>query len=123
MSFPFLGAEFTFRQPDGTTLQVRGWGDQHRAVFETLDGYTVVRDPATGFYEYASVTDDGDEFRPTGLRPGMAVPEAAGLTAGARVNPRAARAQAMEGVGLPTPRWQRRREESRTALRTALRTG
>jgi M6 family metalloprotease-like protein len=53
----------------------------------------------------------------------MAAPESAGLTEGVRVNPSAARAQAMEGVGLPTPRWERRREESRTALRTALRSG
>jgi hypothetical protein len=44
MSFPFFGEEFTFTQPDGTRLAVRGWGDQHGAVFETLDGYTVTRD-------------------------------------------------------------------------------
>ncbi|HEU0078003.1 MAG TPA: M6 family metalloprotease domain-containing protein, partial [Longimicrobiaceae bacterium] len=119
MSFPFFGKEFTFRQPDGTRLQVRGWGDQHRAVFETLDGYTVMRDPATGFYEYAMVDDDRDELRPTGLRPGMAAPEAMGIEAGARVSHDAARAQAEAGVGLPTPRWQTRREESRAKARFA----
>jgi hypothetical protein len=47
MSTPFSGKEFTFTQPDGTALRVRGWGDQHHAVFETLNGYTVVEDPAT----------------------------------------------------------------------------
>jgi hypothetical protein len=44
MSFPFFSKEFTFTQPDGTQFQVRGWGDQHYAVFETLDGFTVVQD-------------------------------------------------------------------------------
>ncbi len=38
MATPFLGNIFIFTQPDGSTLRVRGWGDQHYAVFETLDG-------------------------------------------------------------------------------------
>ena len=41
MATPFTGQVFTFTQPDGSTLQVRGWGDRNYAVFETLDGYTV----------------------------------------------------------------------------------
>lgn len=41
MATTFLGQTFTFTQPDGRTLQVRGWGDQPYAVFETLDGYPV----------------------------------------------------------------------------------
>ena len=59
MSVPYFGKEFTFRQPDGTQLKVQGWGNQERAVFETLEGFTVVRDPITGFYQYASTTPDG----------------------------------------------------------------
>jgi len=58
MSVPFFGKPFSFTQPDGTRLDVHGWGDQHHAVFETLDGFTVVEDPVTGFYQYARV------FRP-----------------------------------------------------------
>ena len=46
MSFPFYDEDFTFTQPDGTQFRVRGWGDQHHAVFETLDGFTVVEDPS-----------------------------------------------------------------------------
>lgn len=61
MSHPFCGAEFTFRQPDGQELKVKGWGDQNRARFETLDGYTVVRNSRTGFFEYANLSRDGDE--------------------------------------------------------------
>jgi hypothetical protein len=29
---------FTFTRPDGTKIQLRGFGDQNDAVFETLDG-------------------------------------------------------------------------------------
>lgn len=50
MSTPFNGEEFTFTQPDGSALSVRGWGNQYHAVFETLNGYTVVENPATGYY-------------------------------------------------------------------------
>ena len=50
MSMPFHGEVFTFTNPDGSTLQVRGYGDQHYAVFETLDGYSVVKDPDSGFF-------------------------------------------------------------------------
>jgi hypothetical protein len=48
MSNPFYRKQFTFMQPDGTTLDVVGSGNQHSAVFQTPDGFTVVRDPATG---------------------------------------------------------------------------
>ena len=50
MAVPFSGKSFDFTQPDGSTIQLRGWGNQYYAVFETLDGYTVVRNPATGFF-------------------------------------------------------------------------
>ncbi len=43
MSFPFHSKEFTFTQPDGTQITVKGWGDQHYAVFETLDGRVVLK--------------------------------------------------------------------------------
>ena len=68
MPVPFLEKEFAFTQPDGTILRVRGWGNQNRAVFETLDGFTVVSDPVTGFYQYARVSDDGAYLLPTGYQ-------------------------------------------------------
>lgn len=51
MATPFSGETFSFTQPDGSSLAVRGWGDQHHALLETLAGYTVTvtRNPATGF--------------------------------------------------------------------------
>ena len=58
MLVPFFGKEFTFVQSDGTKFQVLGWGNEERAVFETLDGFTVVRDPATDFFQYANTRHD-----------------------------------------------------------------
>ena len=60
MPTPFNGQTFTFTQPDGSPIRLRGWGNQDYAVFETLDGYTVTRNAATGYYEVATLTpDDG----------------------------------------------------------------
>lgn len=123
MSFPFFGEEFTFTQPDGSHLAVRGWGDQNLAVFETLDGYTVTRDPVTGFYQYAAAEPDGAEFRPTGVRPGVADPRSLGLRPGTRLSRATARALAGVGVGLPRPHWETRRERAKAMNRGAARTG
>jgi hypothetical protein len=94
MSIPFFGKEFIFTQPDGTSLQVRGWGNQKRAVFETLEGFTVVKDPATGFYQYATINNDGNDLLPTGFQAGMVNPYNLGLTPKLRTN--------RIGAGTPT---------------------
>src|SRR5262245_37531160 len=120
MSTMFRGKEFTFTQPDGTSLTVKGWGDQHHAVFEALNGYTVVQDPVSGFYEYADVSPDGDELVPTGARPRLANAQTLGVARGVRVKPEAAKAKAMESAGLPpgTSRWEERRREFKRRLRS-----
>ena len=117
MSFPFFGEEFTFTQPDGGKLRVRGFGDQHHARFETLDGFTVVRNPESGFFEYAAVTPTGAALAPTGIRPGDVPAESIGLKPRLRPERRAARAAAAAGEGLPHTgsRWQQRRESARLA--------
>src|SRR5215510_5925611 len=79
MPTPFFSQVFTFTQPDGSPIQLRGWGDQHYAVFETLDGYTVTQNPATGYWEVARLTADGNALEPAsaagsrldGLRAGV----------------------------------------------------
>ncbi len=127
MSISFIGQTFTFTQPDGSTLQVRGWGDQHQAVFETLDGYTVIQNPATGFYELAQLSPDGNSLQP--------VPGAAAQPDGGRslVNPRlraaavAARAAGRQAASvLGTRRCDERRLErrqQRRAMRAAAADG
>lgn len=68
MPVPYDGQEFTFRNPDDTEIRVRAWGNQFTAAFETLDGYTVVQDPESGFFEYADLAAGGTAFAPSGVR-------------------------------------------------------
>ena len=122
MSLPFYGREFAFTQPDGTTLQVRGWGNQKRAVFETLDGFTVVRDPVTGFYQYAAISNDGNDLLPTGFQAEMVNPRNLGLTTRLRPNPisTGTPASMSSGLSLRMTRWETRREVARMQQRTAM---
>ncbi len=116
MSHPFFGEVFTFTQPDGEQIKLRGWGDQYSARFETLDGYPVVRNPGSGFYEYALKSEDGTAVRASGTRPGAASPEAAGIEPRQRgaISPPDYPASKSTLVG--ETRWQQRREEARRAL-------
>ncbi len=125
MSFPFFGEEFTFTQPDGSQITVRGYGDQHFAVFETLDGYTVTRNPLTGFFDYAALSPDAVEFRATGIPAGAADPAAAGLGRRLRISAAAARAKALSGYHLmgQSRRCEVRRERQRSFLRAMATAG
>jgi M6 family metalloprotease-like protein len=53
---PVAPVTFTVKQPDGTTLEVRRWGDEWQHGVETLDGYTIVRD-RDGVWRYAEAQD------------------------------------------------------------------
>ena len=120
MAMPYLGKQYTFSQPDGTALYVRGWGNQHHAVFEALNGYTVLEDPTTGFYTYADVNEFGDDLVSTGIRPRTGRSHLLGIAQGARISDAAAKASAVSG-GLPTghTRWEIRRRELRETLLSA----
>jgi M6 family metalloprotease-like protein len=67
MSMPFIEKTFTFTQPDGSTIQVRGTGNQFEARFETLDGQPVTRNPATGAYEYVHAASNAYVAKPSGI--------------------------------------------------------
>ncbi|CRK49981.1 putative protease [Rhodococcus sp. RD6.2] len=115
MPTPFTGELFTFHNPDGSEITVRGWGNQFEAVFETLDGYTVVQDPGTGFYHYARLSESGDELIATDTRAGTDDPRTLGLPRHARLSRTATRARADAArteLGRQ-PRWMSRRAESR----------
>jgi len=123
MSMRFINREFTFTQPDGTQIKVRGTGNQHQATFTTLDGYTVVQDPVSGFYHYAEPTADHPQS--SGIRAGRVDPAALGL-------PRAVKPRRADGgpiafvsPGLPRSRsrWQTRREQHRMQALAALANG
>lgn len=121
MSIPYFGREFTFTQPDGTTLKVKGWGNQEKAVFETLDGFTVTRDPVTGFYQYASLSNDGNDLIPSGFQADMVNPRNLGLSKSIRTNLGGPPSDTITS-GLPAKktRWQTRREITRMQQRAAL---
>ena len=69
-----FGEVFPLRQPDGAKMQVRVWGDEFYRVIETLDGYTLVRDPESGAACYARLSRDGNTLRSTGRRADLSAP-------------------------------------------------
>jgi M6 family metalloprotease-like protein len=116
MATPFDGEVFTFTQPDGTTLQVRGWGNQHSAVFETLDGYTIVRDPDTGYFRYAGLSPDAESLVERSSIAGA--PPPADLSRGVRTR-RPSASRARSDLGDVESRWQERRRERLERLEAA----
>jgi M6 family metalloprotease-like protein len=124
MSMPFVNHQFSLTQPDGTKLEVLGTGNQHQATFTTLDGFTVVQDPVTGFYQYAQETEEHHP-QPIGLVAGAANPAALGLHAGVKPPPAPSGKTAFVSSGLPRSpsRWQKRREQYRTNMLAALANG
>ena len=122
MSMPFFGKQFTFRQPDGTELDVRGWGNNERALFETLDGFTLIKDPVTGYYQYAAVNAAGDDLVATGFQAGVVSAETLGLAPNLRPNRATTSRPSSTDSGLPRvkTRWQTRREIERMRQRAAV---
>lgn len=120
MPAPFVDEQFTFSQPDGSEIRLRGWGSQSAAVFETLDGYTVALEEETGYYHYADLSADRTRLEPTGPRVDTTDP--ADLDRPRHVRPvpppapsRGAFAEA--GDEVPERRWQQRRQARRAARR------
>jgi M6 family metalloprotease-like protein len=124
MSTQFFAKQFTFTQPDGTQLEVRGWGDQYSAVFETLDGFTLTENPVTGFYEVAQIAADGRSFEPAPGPTGNVNGARAGVARGLRLPAAVARAQAQRSVSrLGLRRCDVRRLERQQQLRIARAVG
>lgn len=125
MSVQFNGKEFTFTQPDGSHFDVRGFGDQHQARFETLDGYTVVRNPHSGFFEIATLSDSGDELQPLGALAGEIDPDSLDVNKHLSIDPAVARANGLEAFQLMggNRRCEQRRQERKLATRFAFESG
>lgn len=98
----------SFRQPDGTGIELWGEGNEFYAVFETLDGYAVVFDPDSRAYHYARLSPDGTELWSTGVWVGQGNPQALGLTKHLRISPDAVRRQ----VARRFAEWDREMEVS-----------
>jgi M6 family metalloprotease-like protein len=61
----------TYYQPDGTPFEARMIGDERIVFVEDAEGYTLVKDPETGWYSYADPSSHGGEqLRGSKLRAG-----------------------------------------------------
>ncbi len=85
--------QITFKQPDGTAVQLWGRGDEFYAVFETLDGYTVVFDQGLKAYCYARASADASQLVSTGVQVQNGAGAALGLQPHLRLSPEAVRQQ------------------------------
>jgi hypothetical protein len=64
---------YELRQPNGARFLARNWGDEWQNGTETLDGYTILREPATGWWTYAE-RDSVGRLSPSKSRVGNIVP-------------------------------------------------
>ncbi len=66
-SAPHWGQDHIFKQPDGSEVTLKLFGDEHYMRAETPDGYTVIRDESTGWISYAEVSVNGQRLVSTGV--------------------------------------------------------
>ncbi len=111
----------SFTQPNGTAIELWGKGDEFQAVFETLDGYTVVYAPESKAYYYAALSADGTDLIPTAWQAGTTDPAALGLAKHLRKSAARASAEAQSrferwdtAVQL-SERWRQRKATARAA--------
>jgi M6 family metalloprotease-like protein len=67
LAAPYQGELFRLKQPDGSHVPVRVWGDEFHQRVESLDGYTLVRDPQTRWICYAQLSTDQAQLIPTDI--------------------------------------------------------
>lgn len=91
---PVVGEVLPLRQPDGSVIQTRIWGDEFYTDVESLDGFTLIRDPLSGWICYARLSADGNEYESTGVPAGTGDPVSLGLSPHLRIHAASARAKA-----------------------------
>lgn len=123
MPKPFSGKLFNFTNPDGSKIDVRGWGNQHYAVFESLDGFTVVKDPQTGFYQYAQLSEDKNDLVASGAKVGEVDGYSLGISPHLRIRRGSAKKRALaSSKDGPQRRWEVRRAQKKRTLSGGPRT-
>jgi len=95
------GKAASYRQPDGTTVKVRVFGDEFFAVAETFEGYTVVYDKDK-VLTYGNLSADGKTIVSTGIRasnePDHAKLQTLGIKKNIRLNPQGRKAAVDKGL-------------------------
>ena len=122
MPIPYSGEELTFTNPDGEEIRVRGWGSQFAAVFETLDGYTVMKDPESGYLHYAVRSEDKASFKPSGTRVGQRDPQLLNFPQHIGISREAMKAKAVKAKEETKirPRWEIRRQRRKSPPAQAM---
>lgn len=64
---PYYGEECEMKQQDNSFIKVKVYGDEFYQRIESVDGYTLVRDPSTMWICYAKLNSDGSDFISTGI--------------------------------------------------------
>lgn len=67
MASVYNGKLMSFKQPDGTSVDVKLYGNEYYMRAEGLDGYTLVREAKTNWICYAQLTKDKAELISTGI--------------------------------------------------------
>jgi M6 family metalloprotease-like protein len=115
MSMPFFGQSFTFTQPNGDEVRVRGWGDQYFAYFESEGGVPLLRDPISGALEVAQL-DVNEKLRTTGILLTEALASRQVTENRPPVRQRMALRTSNRGLDRSPNRWQVRRERRRRSV-------
>ncbi len=95
---PVLGEVFEIRQPGDTAIPARVWGDEFYRVVESLDGFTLVRDPLTMRMCYAELSADENDLISTGIPASEPLPENMQIKPHVRIRKEAVRAR-LEAAG------------------------
>ena len=61
---PALPEAFVLHQPDGTTFSARQWGDESNHGWETIEGYTIVKNSETKFWSFARLDTVSNQLIP-----------------------------------------------------------
>jgi M6 family metalloprotease-like protein len=120
MPLPLFGKPHHFTQPDGSTIEVLIWGNVHHGHLQSLDGYTLVEDPHTGFLCYAETSPAG-QLESSGIAAGKPRPATLRSGPGARAA-RAftqAKAVAMQSLLGVERRCEQRRKQAKAILRAS----
>jgi M6 family metalloprotease-like protein len=120
MPMPFFEETFTFTQPDGSPIKVRGTGNQNSASFETLDGLSVVRDRYTGVLSNGRLADDSSMIIPAGPNGYAFLVEEESLAKGLQTLPTGFEKFDRLDNALPSGemRWEQRRKQKLAAVQS-----
>ena len=82
---PLVDEPVTVTQPDGTVLHIFASGDEYYNWLHDAEGYTILQDPQTGYYVYASLV--AGQLLPTNYIVGRVNPSTTGLAPRLNISP------------------------------------